>query len=129
MKILLDSDFLFALFVSNDFHHQKAKKLLEKYLNEEIYVLNLVIQETATVLSYRFDQKVAVNFLEKIKTTPVLVINLDDKLEEKVWVVFKNQKKKGISFIDCANLALLATSQMEKILSFDKFYPKKFRLI
>jgi hypothetical protein len=35
MKILLDSDFLFALFVSNDFHHQKAKKLLEKYLNEE----------------------------------------------------------------------------------------------
>jgi predicted nucleic acid-binding protein len=53
MKYLIDSDFLFGLFVAHDPHHKKTTSLLKSLAGKEheLVVSNLVVQETATVLS------------------------------------------------------------------------------
>jgi hypothetical protein len=47
-----------------------------------------------------------------------------DKLETKAWYIFKQQTKKGTSFIDCANIAIYKHFKMDAIFSFDKIYKR-----
>jgi len=53
---------------------------------------------------------------------------LDLELENNSSKIFEKQSKKGMSFIDCANLAVLEKYKLDGILSFDEFYPKRFRV-
>ena len=56
------------------------------------------------------------------------IILLDLELENNSSKIFEKQSKKGMSFIDCANLAVLEKYKLDGILSFDEFYPKRFRV-
>jgi len=125
-KILLDSDFLIALYKPTDSSHQKAKSLASKYFKtHEFLVLNLVIFESVTVLSYQIGMSEAKKFYLNLQDFIHAVINFDDNLEKKTWGIFLKQEKKGASFIDCANLTLLMEYNLSGILSFDRFYHNK----
>lgn len=126
MKILLDSDALFALYVANDFHHESAKQILNKLLKEEaeLFVTNLVLQETATVISYRLGHNQSLDFLKRLQQINLLEIFIGKNLNTKSWSIFKKQSKKGTSFIDCSNLAVTIELKINKIFSFDQFYQK-----
>lgn len=127
MKVLLDSDALFSLYVTSDVHHQNAKAIFEKLLQEkkELFITNLVLQETTTVLSYRFGQKQATDFLSRFDKTGIKQIFMGEKLTVKSWEIFKKQQKKGTSFVDCANIATYQEIKAEEIMSFDRFYQRK----
>lgn len=127
MRTLLDSDALFALYVASDFHHPKAKEIFKKLIEEkaDTLITNLVFQETATVLSYRFGQKQAIDFLESFSKAGIGQIFVGEKLTAKAWKIFKDQLKKGTSFIDCANIAVCQENGADQIMSFDRFYQKK----
>lgn len=130
MKILVDSDALFALFVAHDPHHTKAKQLFHTVSTRgaQFYTLNIVIQETATVLSHKIGQAVSLTFLKELSNLELDIIPLDDTLEQKSWEIFKKQTKKGTSFVDCANIATVEHFKMNGILSFDTFYPQELRV-
>lgn len=127
MKVLLDSDALFALYAASDVHHDRAKEILEKLLEEkgELLVTNLVVQETGTVISHRFGQKQAKDFLNRFNKINIKQIFVDEKLTARAWRIFKSQGKKGTSFVDCANLATSRELKIQKIFSFDKFYKNR----
>lgn len=124
MKVLIDSDALFALYVANDLHHQTAKEILHRFLKEkaELFVTNLVLQETATVISYRLGQKQALDFLKRFSQVNIKQVFVNKNLIAKSWLVFKKQTKKGTSFIDCANIVVTRELKVDKIFSFDRFY-------
>lgn len=130
MNILLDSDALFGASVFHDHHHRLVQTLIKNHIaaGDKLQVLNLVIAETATVISYKVDHKASLLFLEKIAALPIHIISLTDTLELAAWEIFKNQTKKGTSFIDCANLAAIKFFKLDGILTFDKFYPAAFRI-
>jgi len=130
MKLLADSDFLFGLFVNVDAHHCESISLLKKITNnkDKIIVLNLVIQETATVISNKRSQSEAVLFLDGIFKMPVEILKVGEDDENSGWQMFRKQTKKGTSFVDCANLAVTQKYKLDGILSFDKFYPKNIRI-
>lgn len=127
VKVLLDSDALIALHSVSDAHHLKAKKIFKKYLEmeTELLVTSLVLQESATVVSYKFGQKQAVDFLESFSKAGIRQIFVGEKMTAKAWDIFKRQEKKGTSFIDCANVAIYQETGAEEIMSFDKFYQRK----
>ena len=127
MRLLVDSDFLFGLFVPDDAHHQRAKEIWGKLIKQDrdFFVLNITIQETATVLSHKRGQPAAIAFVDKLPELGLKKIDVDIDLEKEGWAIFKAQIKKGISFVDCANLAASREFFIYGILSFDKFYPKK----
>ncbi len=130
MKLLADSDFLFGLFVPDDFHHKRARQIWMDIIkrDSEVFVLNLAIQETATVLSHKRDQLAAISFVDKLPELKLKMLEIDTSMEEDGWKIFKSQTKKGTSFVDCINIAAIRKYKFDGILSFDKFYPKQFRV-
>jgi predicted nucleic acid-binding protein len=125
--VLLDSDFIFAIFTKDDANHQKAKDLLEKIesKNLSIALSNLVKQEIATLFSKRCDQNTAVEVVKILENFER--IDILSNTEEQIWEIFKSYQKKSISFVDCSNL-FLAKKYNCKIASFDNFYHKEVLL-
>lgn len=126
-KIVLDSNVLVALYKFDDSTHQQAKEITRR-LHEQgdtFVALNLIVQESATVISMKVGQEEAKGFYQKKDRVIDREIALDDVLEGQAWKIFLRQLKKGTSFIDCANLAFIEKYKLDGILSFDKFYPKK----
>ncbi|MBL7159521.1 PIN domain-containing protein [Candidatus Microgenomates bacterium] len=126
MRILLDSDTLFALYVASDIHHHKARQIFQELLNKEkeLLVTNLVVQETATVISYRFGQKQAIDFINRFNKIDIEQVFVDRKLTIKAWEIFLKQKKKGTSYIDCANIVVYKELKILSIFSFDQVYKR-----
>lgn len=131
MNVLVDSDGLFALFVPTDANHETSKKILSKLKdkNADLVVLNLVLQETATVLSHKLGQALALKFLRLKDNLDLTVLPLDEQVEKQAWALFNKQTKKGTSFIDCANLVVMSTYALDGIFSFDEFYPFQLRFM
>jgi predicted nucleic acid-binding protein len=130
MKLLIDSDFLFGLFVPDDLHHKRARQIWIDLVKREceIFVLKFAVQETATVLSHKIDQHTAISFVDKLPELGLKVLAADVEMEEDGWKIFKAQTKKGTSYVDCVNLAVIQKFKFDGILSFDKFYPKSLRI-
>lgn len=124
MKILLDSDALYAFYVEDDASHARAMLKLTQYLKsgEELFLSNLVLQEVTTVFSKRLGQKVALGFLEAINKTKLTHVFVNKELTAKTWAYFKKQMKKGTSFVDCSNVVICRKFGFDKIFSFDRFY-------
>lgn len=129
-KWLVDSDFLVGAFRFGDPHHGVAMTILKQAMKAscQLKVINLVLHETATVLSHRTGMNAARLFWRKHRELRLDVILIDSELEAKAWSVFFEQTKKGTSFVDCANLAVIRHFKLEGILSFDRFYPAKIRV-
>jgi predicted nucleic acid-binding protein len=126
-SILLDSDFVFALQVENDSSHEKALILQELIIekNYNLFYLNIVKQEVATLISRRITQTQALTTIDLLSNFNEIFIT--PEMEGEVWQVFKSFSKKNISFVDCANL-YFASKFKFMIASFDTFYPKEFLL-
>lgn len=130
MKILFDSDVLIALRFPAQSTHAYAKKVFKKISkqNNDFYCLNLCFHEVATVISHKYSQTQAKQFYREIQKNPPNIIFLDKDIEKAAWKIFLQQKRKNISFVDCANLATVKLYKLDKIFSFDKFYPNLIRL-
>lgn len=127
MKLLADSDWLVGLFRIGDPHQEVATRLLHRIDKDgvELSVLNLVIQEAATVLSHRTGMRAVRLFCKRFPDLGLNTTWVDEALEADAWKIFLKQTKKGTSFVDCANLAVIKELKLDGILSFDSFYPKK----
>jgi predicted nucleic acid-binding protein len=121
---LLDTDFLFAYFFNEQSTHQKAKIIMDKIENSDLYITNIVLQELATVLSNKQSQAHAKIAIENCKLLDLRIIKMTDEEELAVWVEFNKIDKNKTSFIDCSNL-YLAINNNYKIASFDNFYPSE----
>ena len=122
--LLLDSDVLVGLFYTKDPHYSVVTTSFEKVdqLNLILAVSNFVVAEVATVLSHRSGQELANDFLDSIEGFEV--IYLTKNLYQDSLGIFKQQTKKGTSFVDCTNLVLMQTGIFQYLWSFDKFYSR-----
>ncbi|MEK7577817.1 MAG: PIN domain-containing protein [Patescibacteria group bacterium] len=129
MKLLVDSDFLFGLFVPHDPHHKRSNTIYQKVKNDNgtLYCLGHVLQEVGTVLSHKVDMDDVRRFYNEYPNLDLIKIHLEEALENAAWELFLKQTKKGCSFVDCANLAVIEKYGLDGILSFDTFYPHAIR--
>lgn len=129
MKLLVDSDFLISLFKPLDSNHEKTTKIYKKIQNKSsLIVLNLVFQESTTVISKQIGMDNARKFYQLIPMMVDQQLFLTEEIEKLAWKLFLSQAKKGSSFIDCANLVVCQKYKLDGILSFDEFYPKDVRI-
>src|SRR3989338_2189338 len=126
MKLLFDSDFLVALYKPDDSNHLKSTNIYRKIETESTLIaLNIVFQEATTVISKRMNMYHARKFHDSIHKLINNIVYLDLVLEDKSWRIFLKETKKGVSFVDCANLAVCDFYKIDGILSFDEFYKDK----
>ncbi len=125
--VFIDSDALIGLYNEKDAHHQKANKVIEQITHHTLCTSNFVINETATVLSVRANQNLAVKFLSGIDELDLAIIHVDEALQRASWKYFQGINKKGTSVVDCSNVVLMKKFGIPRIWSFDKFY-RRLRL-
>ncbi|HLC93968.1 MAG TPA: hypothetical protein VJH96_00155 [Patescibacteria group bacterium] len=126
---MIDTDAIFGFYIKTDSHHN-ASQLIHTKLHQEnadLFITNLVLYETATVLSHKTTQQQAVAVMKTLLNTNYTLIFIDELLTEKTFDVFFSQTKKGTSFVDCANMIVAQEFKLDKIFSFDEFYPAKLR--
>lgn len=126
--ILVDTDILVALAKTNDTNHQKAIRFSDKLqkAGATYYFSPFTIAEAVTVLSYKTSHQAAKVFLKHVRSLDIPVLELPEKHKDMADNWFLRQNKKGTSYFDCYNMALLERykEQLTAIFSFDSVYKK-----
>lgn len=125
-NIIVDTDFLISFFFDHESTFEKAKKLAPHILDSNIYMLDLVKFELATVLSRKYGHAHARRVIKEIPNMDIIAIG-HQAHERDIWDEFFKHTKKGISYVDCANF-VIARHLKAKIASFDTFYPRDLLL-
>ncbi len=126
--VLVDADALVALAKIDDSNHEKAANLATKFQRVGVsYCFSpFTVAEAATVLSYKTTHQSAKEFLKQIRELDIPTIELPEKYKELADDWFLKQNKKGTSYFDCCNMALLERykKQLVAIFSFDSIYKR-----
>jgi predicted nucleic acid-binding protein len=122
--LLVDSDIFFSLTDKRDTNHHKAISLNSKFIGQKIkfFTTNLVVFETATVLSHKISHQAATTFLKEITSGAMEILHLDEMTEKEAINIFNKQQRRNSSFVDCANMAVLKKINLKYIFSFDRAY-------
>lgn len=123
---LVDSDAFIGLFVEQDVHFPQAQQAFHAFADsgQALVTTNLVISETATMLSYRIRYAVACRFLQYIQDSQFPIIYIDKVIHAGASELFLNQQKEKTSVVDCANVVVAQYYNIPSILGFDGFYRK-----
>lgn len=127
--VLVDADALVALAKPDDSNHEKALQI-SRHLQQRgvTYLLSpFTVAEAVTVLSYRVSHQAAKKFLKEMVDLDLFVVSLprgQSELGDR-WFL-KQASRKGVSYFDCYNMALLDRyrDQIGAIFSFDAIYRK-----
>ena len=119
--MIADTSFIVALSLAEDHSHTKAISLLEQFdvHHEQILILDRVLEETFTVLTYKRGVTYALDIIEKFSKNKNIHIH---KLDDNEWssvlqLAVKLQKK--LSFVDYSILYLYLKFR-EPLLCFDE---------
>lgn len=129
-KVIIDSNVFIAVFLVEDSLHGRAVQLVSQLKRQGtvFFTINLVLHESATVLSMRRGMTSARTFYASVHDFVDQIVPFDESVEQESWKIFLSQTKKGTSFVDCAILASAHHYKIDKIVSFDRFYPKELLL-
>jgi predicted nucleic acid-binding protein len=130
-QILVDSDAFIGQAYPDDAHHQRCKRLFDQLLAEgkRLVTTSSVVAETATVLSHKLGQADARKFLDEVIAAGGFpVVFVDEGLHREALELFKSVDKKGMSVVDCANVAVARRLGIGVVFSFDQVYEAKFGL-
>lgn len=127
-QVFIDSSAFVAWLYENDAFHQDA---VQKFAQIEKLLLtpctsSFVIDETATVLSYRQGQDLARKFIDFAEKLPMIFIS--EEIRQDVHKVFTEQKKKGTSIVDCSNVVVMRRLDISHIFTYDQIFSSHFHL-
>lgn len=88
------------------------------------YTTDYVFDEAVTVAlvrTKRSDVAVALGKLILGQDTPsfIEILNVDEETFSNAWTLFKRYSERGLSFTDCASLAMMENRRIDRIASFD----------
>jgi predicted nucleic acid-binding protein len=126
-KIIIDTDFLYGLFLSTDPHHERATEIMSRIYEQSFIVTSLVKYELITLLSRRENQQRALIILDQLMDISFEEYFVEQKDDAVIMKEFMSHNSKKISIVDCANL-VIAKKLNAKIASFDKFYPENLMI-
>ncbi len=118
MRIFADASFMVSFYDPKDSNHAKAQKLTSKFFKNSLLTSNFVFAEIVTILSQRIDKYNSILAGEYIKQN-LTIVKLTEEIETLAWEIFKKQKSKNVSFVDCTCFALYEKSVFDKAFTFD----------
>jgi predicted nucleic acid-binding protein len=135
MKVLIDTSFIYAVFIEKSSNHKKAQHFLEKILksgqNDVFFTTNHVVQESYAVFSIRIHDATYLNALDEFfygKTCffEVIYIGADQIKDQAIVKIIKEhlvkQPKIALSFVDASLVYSAKLMAADKILSFDSHF-------
>ncbi|TSC57721.1 MAG: hypothetical protein Greene041679_265 [Parcubacteria group bacterium Greene0416_79] len=116
--IIVDSSFLVAFYITNDSQHVVAVNTVRKLagIEKTLVIHPYVIQEVATILTYRVGVALAISFLDDITVSERVIIPTVNTEQE---IEFFRRIGRKMSFVDTA-LVNVARQMRAAVLTFDK---------
>lgn len=128
LYVFVDTDAFVAAMKQDDPNHQRAKELFEKLKprSTSFMTSNYVLAEVITVLSQRVSHEVAVGYMDTMTSveSTMMIHQVDAALDTQAREIFRVQTSKNISYVDCTNIALVRSLDLDAIFSFDGAYRK-----
>ena len=128
LDILVDADALVALVKTNEPNHHRALSISSALQKKGCiwYISPFTIGEVVTVISHKVNQATAKKVLEELRKQNLNLLTLKDEHIHLADDWFNKQNKKGTSYFDCYNMALLERygKQLNAIFSFDGVYKR-----
>jgi predicted nucleic acid-binding protein len=121
--IILDTSFIVAFYNTRDENHEKAVKLMEditkgKYGN--LYVTDYIFDESVTVIFIRLKSLSKTIKIGEVIRKSVEMLEVERRVFEDAWKLFKTQRKTVFSFTDCTTLSIMRKRNIKNIATFDK---------
>jgi len=125
--IFLDTSFLVAFYNKDDYHYNKAIKIMQELVKGkygDVAISDYIFNECVTVLFSRLrDLQKTIMVCENIKK--IKIFKIDEDVFEESWEIFKNQKENTqLSFTDCSILALMKRNNIKTLATFDDDFLK-----
>jgi len=123
----VDTGVLVAFHNTRDLNHEAATRLVESIAGGEMgsaYTTDYVFDEAVTVAlarTGRSDLAVSLGrFILGQDTPPFMeLVNIDNDAFKRAWALFPMHSERGLSFTDCASLAVMEALRIETLASFD----------
>lgn len=121
--LFIDTSAWVALNEKKDSHHEKAKAFVELNRRGEMvfgptHTSALVLQETYTFLHYNYNYRAAVDIVESIMRSNVIIHPFNSLDFTGIWHRV-TERKMGLSFVDWSIVALMEQYSIEHIFTFD----------
>lgn len=123
--IFVDASYYISLLKPTDSNHERALVLAKQYEKEKLVTSQAVLGEVATVGSQRYNREATIAFIEgmlRAGTTTIMLERQD--FVDRAWEIFKEVKKKDVSWVDCYSRAIIESYTIETVLTFDKDFQK-----
>ena len=124
-KIFVDTSAWFALQITDDSHHQVAKKILERLLPicQDLITSNHVIGETYTLLRTCCGYKEARRFIDILRQSPrISSYFVGQKTEKRAFEILDQFQEHPFSFVDAISFATMEQLNIKYAFSFDKHF-------
>ena len=134
MSVFIDTGVFVAARNMRDINHKRAVELLEKAIRGEygeIFTSDYVFGEAVTIALVRTGRPdIAARTGQLILAMPrIHMVFVDEELFKDAWAKFTRLAAKGLSFTDCATLAVMDRYKIDYLLSFDKGFDGLVRRI
>jgi predicted nucleic acid-binding protein len=123
--IFLDTSFLYAVAIKGDKHHERAKKLFSRALDEkaELVIHNLILVETVALIQRRHGHATAAGFIREADSFRTIMIDKD--LHDQVLGRFVSSGARRVSLVDMFSFALMRRERIKYALAFDDDFIKE----
>ncbi|MFP4000477.1 MAG: type II toxin-antitoxin system VapC family toxin [Thermoplasmata archaeon] len=122
-SIFVDSSAWIALNEKKDTHHKDAKRFTESNRRGDlnfgpIHTSEMILQETYTFLRYNYNYAAAVDIVEKILNSNVIIHPFNSLEFEEIWKRIKNGKNQ-LSFVDWSTVGYMDDYNIKHVFTFD----------
>jgi predicted nucleic acid-binding protein len=123
--IFVDTSAWIALADQDDSHHKEAALNFPSIFknHKTLVTSNLVIAETYIVLLKELRHKVAIEFVERIKTSPrILKIYSNENIETEAEGILTKYMDQDFSYSDVVSFVIMKRQKIRKAFCFDKHF-------
>ena len=118
--IFIDTSFWVGLTVARDARHEQAPSLLDSTGGDPLVTSNLVRGETFTYLRRKAGHTVAVEYLDRVRSSPRLaILPITAELEDRALTWLRAHDEREYSFVDATSFALMRSLKIRRALAFD----------
>jgi predicted nucleic acid-binding protein len=124
-SLFLDANYLIALEVSDDQHHDDAWQHWTELLESSPFLVttSYVLDEVVTFLNSRHQHSKAIRVGNNLlAASPIQLIHVDEALFYEGWQFFEQHADKTFSLTDCISFVLMKRLGMTEALTFDKHF-------
>ena len=121
-RIFVDTSGWYALTDKKDPDHKKAVSFFRQN-KLPLITSDFIFCETINLVKRRLSQEIAVNLGQKMRESKITrIVEIDSKLQEEAWQIFKKYDNKGFSYTDCTSFVIMERLGIKIAFAFDDHF-------